>query len=205
MKVIRNSAFPLEQLREDLKNHYGIEASEFDPSFDHHYENEPVSTEQRGGEIFFTPSFCTKIALNVKTRFPGDLWLDKLRGWPVVYHGTSADNAGSIIRNGLLINGGQVSPTHGAVYDQACMSRQSTRYSPFWIPASVSHNLARLPQLCPRAKPLGLLKVFVFQLSAGGHPSLRITAALRITGRFVCGPCQDMVRDSVGRPELIPA
>jgi hypothetical protein len=48
-----------------------------DPSFDHHYENEPVSTEQRGGEMFFTPSFCTKIALNVKTRVPCDSWLDK--------------------------------------------------------------------------------------------------------------------------------
>jgi hypothetical protein len=147
VKVVRNSAFPFEQIREDLKNHYSIKASDFDPSFDHHYENEPVSTEQRGGEMFFTPSFCTKIALNVKTRVPCDSWLDKKCGWPVVYHGTSADNAGSIIRNGLFINGGQVSPTHGAVHGPGVYV--SPKHEVILDSHFRLEQPCQLPQLCP--------------------------------------------------------
>jgi hypothetical protein len=115
-KINRSSALPLNQFRENLKSQYGIAESDFEPSFDYHYENESRSTETRGGEIFITPSYCTKIALSVKTKYPRDSWLDKENGWPVVYHGTSADNAGSIIRKGLLMNGGNSSPSHGAVH-----------------------------------------------------------------------------------------
>ncbi len=115
-KVCRKSALPSDQLREDLKNHYGIAESEFDPYFDYHYENGSKEMKRRGGETFFPPSYCTKIALNVDTKYRDDSWLDPQHGWPVAYHGTSADHAGSIIRNGLLVSGGRSSPTHGAVY-----------------------------------------------------------------------------------------
>jgi hypothetical protein len=120
-KVSRQSsrfrrASPSEVLREKLKNIYDIDENDLDPNFDHHYEDCSSDVEMRGGERFFVPSFCTKIALNVMEKYSRSTWLHPDHGWPVVYHGTPASNAGSIIRNGLCINGGNLSPPRGAVY-----------------------------------------------------------------------------------------
>jgi hypothetical protein len=122
-KVSRTSnshprASPLEVLREKLKTIYNIDEHDLDSDYDHHYEDCSRNVEMRGGERFFVPSFCSKIALSVKEKYSNRTWLHQDHGWPIVYHGTAAFNAGSIIRNGLCINGGNLLPPRGAAYGQ---------------------------------------------------------------------------------------
>ena len=38
--------------------------------------------------------------------YRNDLWLDDTKGWTVAYHGTTASNVASIVREGLRVRGG---------------------------------------------------------------------------------------------------
>jgi hypothetical protein len=93
----------------------GAETKDFDDK--HHHQYMTGQIQKRGGEDFYQPSNCWKIALSVSGRFDdGDGWLDSATGWPCAFHGTPSQNVIPIIRSGLLINGGAPAPRHGAVY-----------------------------------------------------------------------------------------
>ncbi len=93
----------------------GANEGDFDSRYDHRYGQSKPSL--RGGELCHLPSECWKIGVKANGKYPdGDGWLDAATGWPCAFHGTPAKNVTSIIKNGLLINGGALAPVHGALY-----------------------------------------------------------------------------------------
>ena len=52
------------------------------------------------------PKGWIKLGLSVLGYYRNDLWLDDTKGWTVAYHGTTASNVASIVREGLRVRGG---------------------------------------------------------------------------------------------------
>ena len=93
----------------------GAKEDDLDSRYDYHYDQSQQGL--RGGELCHLPSKCWKIGVKAKGKYPdGDGWLDATTGWPCAFHGTPAGNVTSIIKKGLLINGGALSPARGAAY-----------------------------------------------------------------------------------------
>lgn len=75
-------------------------------------------TFQRGPEPYKRPCGWYRKAIKVLGKFENETWLGTDRNaWPVAYHGTRADNAKAILRNGLLAGGSEAVPiVNGAAY-----------------------------------------------------------------------------------------
>jgi hypothetical protein len=94
---------------------HGTNEDDLDSRYDHHYDTSQLSL--RGGELCYLPSNCWKIGVNTTGKFADDEgWLHSETGWPCAFHGTPATNIASIMKKGLLVNGGAPNPANGASY-----------------------------------------------------------------------------------------
>jgi len=104
-----------DDLRNALFEQCGLEFCDFAPDYDVEYSSPKPNRGRRGKERYFIPQAgWNKLALRVSAKYEDEQWLHK-NTWPVVYHGTSADQATvlSIVRGGLKIRGGTDRARHG--------------------------------------------------------------------------------------------
>ncbi|KAH7705244.1 hypothetical protein AAVH_27550 [Aphelenchoides avenae] len=76
-------------------------------NFDFRNVSDAGKTFVRGGVPYIRPSGSMRHALEVANRYDDKDWLkDDADGWAVAYHGTSRENAVSIVRNGFHLSKG---------------------------------------------------------------------------------------------------
>ncbi|KAH7706623.1 hypothetical protein AAVH_26152 [Aphelenchoides avenae] len=99
-------------------------------NFDFRNVSDAGKTFVRGGVPYIRPTNSMRYALEVADRYDDKDWLkDDASGWAVAYHGTTRENAVSIIRNGFHLSKGTRLGYGPGVYCTPDPNTAKTRYA----------------------------------------------------------------------------